>query len=112
MSRYGKKGWIEDFSSGLNTGRWHHGCASYIAKDNERVLHHVILNKQSIQIIVAGVAGHWGLGLGWSLQGKTALYFMDIKSCVSFTELRTLVLYLGVFVIGKNTPQSKISRVK
>ena len=51
-------------------------------------------------------------GLGWSLQGKTALYFMDIKSCVSFTELRTLVLYLGVFVIGKNTPQSKISRVK
>ena len=50
--------------------------------------------------------------LGWSLQGINALYFMDIKSCVSFTELRTLVLYLGVFVIGKNTPQSKISRVK
>ena len=30
--------------------------------------------------------------LGCSLQGKTALYFMDIKSCVSFTELGTMVL--------------------
>jgi len=37
---------------------------------------------------------------------------MDIKSCVSFTELGTVVLYLGDFVIGKNTPQLKISRVK
>ena len=50
--------------------------------------------------------------LGCSLQGINALYFMDIKSCVSFTELGTVVLYLGVFVIGKNTPQLKISRVK
>ena len=50
--------------------------------------------------------------LGWCLQGKSALNFMHIKSCVSFTELGTVVLYLGVVVIGKNTPPLKISRVK
>ena len=37
MSRYGKEGWIEDFSSGLNTGRWRHGCSSFLSEDNERV---------------------------------------------------------------------------
>ena len=35
VSRYGKQGWIEDFSSGLKTGRNGHGCASYITKDND-----------------------------------------------------------------------------
>ena len=35
VSRYGKEGWIEDFSSGLKTGRNGHGCASYITKDND-----------------------------------------------------------------------------
>ena len=63
VSRYGKMGWIEDFSSGLKTGRWSHGCAGYIAVDNERVYIHVIPNEQSIKIIVGGVAGHWWLGL-------------------------------------------------
>ena len=52
------------------------------------------------------------LTLGCSLQGINGLYFKGIKSCVSFTELGTVVLYLGDFVIGKNTPQLKISRVK
>ena len=37
VSRYGRKGWIEDFSTGLTTGRFWHGCASYISKDHERV---------------------------------------------------------------------------
>ena len=32
--------------------------------------------------------------------------------CISFTELGNVVLYLGVYVVGKNTPKSKISRVK
>ena len=50
--------------------------------------------------------------VGCCLQGKNASYLMHIKSCVSFTELRTVVLYLGGFVIGKNTPQLKISWVK
>ena len=50
--------------------------------------------------------------VGWCLQGKSALNFMHIKSCVWFTELGTVVLYLGVVVIGKNTPPLKISRVK
>ena len=50
--------------------------------------------------------------LGWSLQGKSALNFMHIKSCVSFTKLGTVLLYLGAVVIGKKTPQLKISRVK
>jgi len=38
VSRYGKKGWIEDFSSGLITGRKGHGCTSFLSHDNERVL--------------------------------------------------------------------------
>ena len=37
---------------------------------------------------------------------------MDIKFCVSFTELGTVVLFLGDFVMGKNTPQLKFSRAK
>ena len=37
VSRYGKEGWIEDFSSGLNTGRWRHGCSSFLSEDYERV---------------------------------------------------------------------------
>ena len=37
VSQYGKKGWIEDFSSGLRTGRRYHGCSSFLTKDNERV---------------------------------------------------------------------------
>ena len=36
---------------------------------------------------------------------KCSIFNARIKSCVSITELRTMVLYLGVFVIGKNTPQ-------
>ena len=50
--------------------------------------------------------------IGWSLQGKSALKFMHIKSCVLFNKLGTVVLYLGVVVIGKKTPQLKISKVK
>jgi len=38
VSRYGKEGWIEDFSSGLKTGRDSHGCSSFLSKDKERVL--------------------------------------------------------------------------
>ena len=37
VTRYGKHGWIEDFSSGLNYGRRNHGCTSFWSKDNERV---------------------------------------------------------------------------
>ena len=39
VSRYGKEGWKEDFSSGLHTGRYNHGCASFLSwdNDNERV---------------------------------------------------------------------------
>ena len=37
VSRYGMEGWIEDFSSGLNTGRWGHGCTSFLSGDSERV---------------------------------------------------------------------------
>ena len=37
VSRYGKQGWIEDFSSGLSTGRYYHGCSSFLTEDNERV---------------------------------------------------------------------------
>ena len=47
VSRYGEKGLIEDFSSGLNTGRYLHGCGSYISKDNERVKNHVNLKKET-----------------------------------------------------------------
>ena len=35
--RYGKEGWIENFTSGLTTGRYTHGCTSFFSKDNERV---------------------------------------------------------------------------
>ena len=38
VSRYGKEGWIEDFSSKLITGRRDHGCSSFLSKDNERVI--------------------------------------------------------------------------
>ena len=38
VSVYGKEGWIEDFSSGLKTGRFGHGCSSFLSKDNERVI--------------------------------------------------------------------------
>ena len=37
VARYGKQGWIEDFSSGLSTGRGKHGCTSFLSQDNERV---------------------------------------------------------------------------
>ena len=40
-----------------------------------------------------------------------ALCLMDIKPCVSFTKLGTVVLYLGVFFIGKNK-KLKISWLK
>ena len=37
VSRYGKEGFIADFSSRLNTGRRFHGCTSFLPDDNERV---------------------------------------------------------------------------
>ena len=37
VSRYGKEGWIGDFSLELKYGRYDHGCASFLSKDNERV---------------------------------------------------------------------------
>ena len=45
VSRYGKEGWIEDFSSGLRTGRKDHGCTSFLSKENERVNFHFDLIK-------------------------------------------------------------------
>ena len=38
VSRYGKEEWIEDFSSELRTGRYAHGCSSFLSKDNEKVV--------------------------------------------------------------------------
>ena len=38
VSRYGKEGWREDFSSGLKTGRYRHGCSSFLSRNNERVI--------------------------------------------------------------------------
>ena len=67
-------------------------------------------NKCSLS--VGGGRERYTWAIGWSLQGKSALNFMHIKSCVWFTELGTVVLYLGVIVIGKKTPRLKISRVK
>ena len=63
VSRYGKKGWIEDFSSGLNSGRRRHGCSSFLTKDNERVHFNLILMKTiSIKLFQALlVTGGWGL---------------------------------------------------
>ena len=37
VTRYGKKGYIEDFSPGLKTGRGGHGCTSFVSQQNERV---------------------------------------------------------------------------
>ena len=37
VSLYDKKGWREDFSSGLKTGRYGHGCTSFLSRENERV---------------------------------------------------------------------------
>ena len=51
VSRYGKQGWEEDFSSGLNSGRWGHGCASFLSHDNERVKFNLIFIKHSLNII-------------------------------------------------------------
>ena len=47
VSRYGEEGWIEDFSSGLNTGRWAHGCSSFLSRDNERVKFLFEVNKEN-----------------------------------------------------------------
>ena len=37
VSRYSKRGFRGDFSSTLKTGRFGHGCSSFLSKDNERV---------------------------------------------------------------------------
>ena len=66
-----------------------------------RGLNHVIDNE-----------GDWWCLVRCSLQGINALCLMDIKSCISFTKLGTVVLNLGFFVMGKNTPQLKFSWVK
>ena len=64
VSRYGKEGWREDFSSGLKTGRYGHGCSSYLSKNNERV-------KQAWLALVSSSNGlKWPLifnFLSWSL---------------------------------------------
>ncbi len=77
----------------------------WIIKENDgicsvRGLNHVIDNE-----------GDWWCLVGCSLQGINALCLMDIKPCVSFTKLGTVVLYLGVFFIGKNK-KLKISWLK
>ena len=60
VSRYGKKGWIEDFSSGLRTGRRAHGCTSFLSRNNERVKSNLIFIKHSInKIQVFLVTGGW-----------------------------------------------------
>ena len=45
------------------------------------------------------------LEVGWSLFLKIDLNFMDIKSCVLFTELGRIVVESMVFYIGKSTPR-------
>ena len=60
VSRYGEEGWIEDFGSGLNTGRWAHGCSSFLSRDNERVkycLKSIKHSKSSVQVFL--VTGGW-----------------------------------------------------
>ena len=60
MSRYGKQGWIEDFSSRLRTGRFNHGCSSFLNHDNERVKFNLFLIKHSFnKIQVFLVTGGW-----------------------------------------------------
>ena len=51
VSRYGKQGWIEDFSSRLRTGRFNHGCSSFLNHDNERVKFNLFLIKHSFNKI-------------------------------------------------------------
>ena len=46
-----------------------------------------------------------GCQLGWSLFLKIDLNFMDIKSCVLFTELGRIVVKSLVFYITKSTPR-------
>ena len=43
--------------------------------------------------------------LGWSLFLKVDLNFMDIKSCVLFTELGRIVVESLIFYIDKSTPR-------
>ena len=45
------------------------------------------------------------LEVGWSLFLKIDLNFMDIKSCVLFTELGRIVVKSLVFYITKSTPR-------
>ena len=67
VSRYGKEGWIEDFSSGLRYGRYDHGCASFLSNDNELVKFLLDLNSNNHCLIIQGVACHWRQGReGWA----------------------------------------------
>ena len=66
VSRYGTQGWIEDFSSGLKTGRLRHGCTSFLSSDNERVKFNLILikhsfNKNQVFLVTGGWTGREGL---------------------------------------------------
>ena len=62
VSRYGKKGYIETFSSGLKTGRLGHGCTSFVSQKNERVkLYCLRLINITTIIIISGVPCHWRL---------------------------------------------------
>ena len=65
VSRYGKKGWIEDFSSELKTGRLSHGCSTFLSRDNERVKFNLVLIKHSFnKIKVLLVTGGYSYGYG------------------------------------------------
>ena len=62
VSRYGMEGWIEDFSSGLNTGRWGHGCTSFMSGGSERVIKSLFeVDKKTFKNFKVS-AGHRGLG--------------------------------------------------
>ncbi len=77
VSRYGNEGWREDFSSGLNTGRYHHGCTSFLAQDyTERVK--VYFNIYLMKLIIYPFRCCWSLGAG-----NLAICPLPLLSCIA-----------------------------
>ena len=80
VSRYGKKGYISDFSSGLKTGRELHGCRSFVSQKNERVksycLRLIDLIDITTIILISGVPCHWRL-YEYGCGPRTQVPFLD-----------------------------------
>ena len=72
---------------------------------NTRSPHILYISETLIDVDAIARIESVGYTVGWSLFLKIDINFMDIKSCVLFTELGRIVVKSLVFYITKSTPR-------